>query len=235
MCPLSTPLVPADCTVGVAIRPACAAGSGTGRKPQDVEDLSSRNNSSCLFHSSGVSVREAVVEGLHQFSAHEERPDQAKDNAKLDGRRWGKVERSLAEEGEGQENGQGTGKASPCQDIPRRAACLVEGQFSPDGEEKHELGQDATHEPVGLQGSCSLVHKDCEEHEVKNGAHHTEQGGDEHDLLNIVLSSACSVPAASTVSVAIEIMGKSESRFSSRIWSGSMGRKVINSDDMAMA
>jgi hypothetical protein len=68
--------------------PARAAGSGTGRKPQDVEDLSSRNNSSWLHHSSGLSVREAVVKGLHQFSAHEECPYQAKDNAKLDGRRW---------------------------------------------------------------------------------------------------------------------------------------------------
>ncbi len=41
--------------------------------------------------------------------------------------------------------------------------------------------------------------------------------------------------AGSTVSVAIEIMGKSESRFTSRIWSGSIGRYGMNSEPRAMA
>ena len=67
----------------------------------------------------------------------------------------------------------------------RRSACLVEGQFSPDGEEKRELGQDAAHEPVGLQDISPLIHKDCEEHEIKDGAHHAEQGGNKNNLLNV--------------------------------------------------
>ena len=101
---------------------------------------------------------------------------------------WSEVEHRLAEGGVGQYEGRCTGKRGQNQDIPRRAACLVEGQFAPDGEEKHELGQDAAHEPVGLQSWCSLLHKDCKEHEVKDGAHDAKQGGDEHDLPDLVLT-----------------------------------------------
>jgi len=85
------------------------------------------------------------------------------------------------------------------------------------------------------QYSGSLVHKDCEEHEVKDGAHHTEQGGNEHESPGSRTFLAWSVSAASTVSVAIEIMGKSERQVHQQDLERQHGRKLTNSDAMAMA
>ena len=61
--------------------------------------------------SSRVSVCETVVKVLHQFSAHEERPDKPEDNSKVRCRGGDEVECSLPEEGIGQHNGRSSSKA----------------------------------------------------------------------------------------------------------------------------